>query len=147
MLGYSHSEMLQKNWEEMTHPDDLELNTRYFNQALAGEIEGYVMDKRFIRKNAEIIYTSISAQCLRNLDKSVRACLRSFALAEKFVYIDFSNTLLVNIPIIAMTALAMTGDRKRCIQAGADEYVTKPVKLKQLTNTIQQLLVKNEKHE
>ena len=54
---------------------------------------------------------------------------------------------LVNIPIIAMTALAMTGDRERCIQAGADEYVTKPVKLKQLTNTIQQLLAKNEKHE
>ncbi len=54
---------------------------------------------------------------------------------------------LVNIPIIAMTALAMTGDRERCIQAGADEYATKPVKLKQLTNTIQQLLVKNEKHE
>ena len=54
---------------------------------------------------------------------------------------------LVNIPIIAMTALAMTGDRDRCIQAGADEYVTKPVKLKQLTNTIQQLLVKNEEHE
>lgn len=54
---------------------------------------------------------------------------------------------LVNIPIIAMTALAMTGDHERCIQAGADEYVTKPVKLKQLTNTIQQLLAKNEKHE
>lgn len=54
---------------------------------------------------------------------------------------------LVNIPIIAMTALAMTGDLERCIQAGADEYVTKPVKLKQLTNTIQQLLAKNEEHE
>lgn len=73
MLGYSHLEMLQKNWEEMTHPDDLELNVRYFNRALAGEIEGYVMDKRFIRKNGEIIYTSISAQCLRNLDKSVNS--------------------------------------------------------------------------
>ena len=73
MLGYSHSEMLQKNWEEMTHPDDLALNTRYFNRALAGEIEGYVMDKRFICKNGDIIYTSISAQCLRNLDKSVNS--------------------------------------------------------------------------
>lgn len=73
MLGYSHSEMLQKNWEEMTHPDDLALNVCYFDRALAGKIEGYVMDKRFICKNGDIIYTSISAQCLRNLDKSVNS--------------------------------------------------------------------------
>ena len=73
MLGYSHSEMLQKNWEEMTHPDDLALNVCYFDRVLAGEIEGYVMDKRFICKNGDIIYTSISAQSLRNLDKSVNS--------------------------------------------------------------------------
>jgi CheY-like chemotaxis protein len=44
------------------------------------------------------------------------------------------------VPIIALTALAMTGDRDRCIGAGANEYLSKPVKLKQLTTIIQQLL-------
>ncbi|OYD92339.1 hypothetical protein CDG76_22580 [Nostoc sp. 'Peltigera membranacea cyanobiont' 210A] len=48
---------------------------------------------------------------------------------------------LIDIPIVALTALAMTGDRDRCLEAGANEYLTKPVKLKQLTTTIQQLLV------
>jgi CheY-like chemotaxis protein len=47
---------------------------------------------------------------------------------------------LVNIPIIAMTALAMSGDRDRCLAAGANEYVSKPLKLKQLVTTIQNLL-------
>jgi PAS domain S-box-containing protein len=47
---------------------------------------------------------------------------------------------LVNVPIIALTALAMTGDRDRCIGAGANEYLSKPVKLKELTTIIQQLL-------
>jgi PAS domain S-box-containing protein len=47
---------------------------------------------------------------------------------------------LANIPIIALTALAMTGDRDRCIMAGANEYLTKPVKLSLLTQTIQNLL-------
>jgi PAS domain S-box-containing protein len=47
---------------------------------------------------------------------------------------------LVNVPIIALTALAMENDIKRCIDAGANDYLSKPVKLRQLTKTIQQFL-------
>jgi len=45
---------------------------------------------------------------------------------------------LTDIPIIALTALAMTGDRAKCLEAGANEYMTKPLQLKQLANRIQQ---------
>lgn len=44
------------------------------------------------------------------------------------------------IPIIALTALSMKGDRERCLAAGADEYLSKPVRLKQLNAVIQALL-------
>ena len=47
---------------------------------------------------------------------------------------------LDNIPMIALTALAMPGDRDRCLAAGATEYCTKPVKLKQLIGLIRSLL-------
>jgi PAS domain S-box-containing protein len=45
-----------------------------------------------------------------------------------------------NIPIIALTALASPPDRQKCLDAGADRYVTKPVKLSQLVATIDTLI-------
>ena len=43
-------------------------------------------------------------------------------------------------PIVAVTALAMEGDRERCLAAGCDAYVSKPVRLRDLLEVIHGLL-------
>jgi CheY-like chemotaxis protein len=44
-----------------------------------------------------------------------------------------------HIPIVAMTALAMAGDRERCVAAGMDDYISKPIDKSELMGALQRL--------
>jgi CheY-like chemotaxis protein len=51
-----------------------------------------------------------------------------------------ADPLVAAAPVIAVTALAMPADRERCLRAGANDYMSKPLKLKELAVAIQKLL-------
>jgi polar amino acid transport system substrate-binding protein len=77
MLGYSLDELRQMTWAELTHPDDLEEDLKNFEQLLAGEIDDYAMDKRFVRKDGEIVYTNLTVTCVREENGAVQNILAS----------------------------------------------------------------------
>lgn len=51
-----------------------------------------------------------------------------------------SDEELKNIPVIAVTAQAMVGDRQKCLNAGADGYISKPVNVDELLRLLNKLI-------
>jgi diguanylate cyclase (GGDEF)-like protein/PAS domain S-box-containing protein len=72
ILGYSRQELSVKTWDELTHPDDLEANMVQFQRAALGEVEGYSICKRYIRRNGKIVHALVSAKNVRRADGSVK---------------------------------------------------------------------------
>ncbi|MCC7450898.1 MAG: PAS domain S-box protein [Anaerolineae bacterium] len=71
MLGYSREELTQKSWVELTHPDDAMFDLEQFDQVLAGQFDGYSLDKRYFRKDGQLIYASVTTRAVRDTHKQI----------------------------------------------------------------------------
>jgi PAS domain S-box-containing protein len=71
ILGYERQELLRMTWVEMSHPDDIALDVAHFQRVLAGEIDGYSIDKRWVRKDGRIVDGIMAARCVRRTDGTV----------------------------------------------------------------------------
>ena len=58
ILGRNAQELAKVTWTEITHPEDLKADLERFEKFKAGEINGYSLEKRFIRPNGTIVWTN-----------------------------------------------------------------------------------------
>jgi PAS domain S-box-containing protein len=65
MLGYSSDELLQLDYQAITHPDDLSTNLAHSERLLRGDINSYQMEKRYLRKNGEVMWGSVRVSLVR----------------------------------------------------------------------------------
>jgi diguanylate cyclase (GGDEF)-like protein/PAS domain S-box-containing protein len=65
MLGYRRTQLLRLSWAELTYPEDLAIELAQFDRVMSRRIEGYSLDKRFVRQDGEILHVSVSTRCLR----------------------------------------------------------------------------------
>ncbi|HLA86566.1 MAG TPA: PAS domain S-box protein [Anaerolineales bacterium] len=65
MLGYSREELLTMTFQDITHPDDLETDLVYVRQMLAGEIQTYQMEKRYLHKQGRVVCALLSVSLVR----------------------------------------------------------------------------------
>ncbi|NTV45237.1 MAG: PAS domain S-box protein [Chlorobiales bacterium] len=66
ILGYTASELLKKNFKEITHPDDLDDNLENIQKLLNGEIQHYQTEKRYIRKDGSVVWANVGVSLLRD---------------------------------------------------------------------------------
>jgi PAS domain S-box-containing protein len=72
MLGYSREELTQKSFIELTHPDDVETSVGLAEQAIQGKISHYKLEKRYIRKNQDVIWVSVTSTAIRDYSGEIR---------------------------------------------------------------------------
>ena len=71
ILGYSREELVTRTWSELTHPDDLPADVSRFESVVRGEIDGYSLEKRFLRKDGTVVPADLAVSCIRTPDGSV----------------------------------------------------------------------------
>jgi len=59
VTGRQKEELRKLGWAQITHPDDLQENMNMYNKLLAGEIDGYAMDKRFVHPDGKVVWVHI----------------------------------------------------------------------------------------
>jgi PAS domain S-box-containing protein len=66
LLGYSRDELVAVPWPELTYPDDLPEDLALFDRIMAGETDGYRLEKRFLRKDGTPVEVDLSVRAVRD---------------------------------------------------------------------------------
>ena len=66
IVGYSEQELLERTFQDITHPDDLVADLAKLGQVLTGEIQTYQMEKRYFHKHGHAIWAKLSVALVRD---------------------------------------------------------------------------------
>ncbi|WP_190303510.1 PAS domain S-box protein [Pseudanabaena sp. UWO311] len=66
MLGYTENELQVLTFQEITHPDDLEIDLYHYQKLLSNEIDSFHIEKRFRHKNGQFIWGLMSVSIVRD---------------------------------------------------------------------------------
>jgi PAS domain S-box-containing protein len=66
ITGYTREELLGRGFIDITHPDDRDENAGAFDRLVRGEITGFRLEKRYVRKDGEIIWVQVDVSLVRD---------------------------------------------------------------------------------
>ena len=66
IVRYGESELLQKNWQAITHPDDIEADREYVRALVSGNIQTFSMEKRLVCKDEAVRWANVTVSAMRD---------------------------------------------------------------------------------
>ena len=66
IVRYAESELLQKNWQAITHPDDIEADREYVRSLLSGNIQTFSLEKRLLCKDQAVRWANVTVSAMRD---------------------------------------------------------------------------------
>jgi chemotaxis family two-component system sensor kinase Cph1 len=66
IVRYGESELLQKDWQAITHPDDIEADREYVRALLSGNIQTFSMEKRLVCKDEAVRWANVTVSAMRD---------------------------------------------------------------------------------
>ena len=71
ITGYTREEILKIPEQILTHPDDREMNLKFFSEALNSTSDDFEFEKRYLRKDGDINWVKINVLAVRNSQKII----------------------------------------------------------------------------
>lgn len=72
IVGYSESELLEKTFQVITHPEDLDADLSELKRLLAGDIQSYKMEKRYLHKDGSLVPVLLAVSLVRDAEGQPR---------------------------------------------------------------------------
>jgi diguanylate cyclase (GGDEF)-like protein/PAS domain S-box-containing protein len=66
IVGYTEEELLERTFQDVTHPEDLEADLAYVRRVLSGEIRSYQMEKRYFHKSGHAVWILLNSSLVRD---------------------------------------------------------------------------------
>ena len=153
ITGFSREEILKLKIEDLTHPDDVPASQEFIGRIRSGELPEYRMEKRYVRKDGEVIWVHLTVSIVRSVTgdplylvgfidditdrrNAQREASRSFSLlratlestADGILVVDLDGKILsFNQKMADMWEIPAeifnSGDDQRAIQAALDKLV------------------------
>jgi hypothetical protein len=134
MLDSDLSKALNQNWGDkvILVVEDVDTNKIFFDAALR-------------RTNAKILWAKDGQQAIdlfKNNTVDLVLMDLQLPIMDGYTATREIKKINPNVPVVAQTAHVMSGEREKCMEAGCDDYLAKPIRLQVLMDTLSKFLNK-----
>ena len=140
-VGYSEAELITRNFADITHPDDKDISIKQMKDLVAGTKPQISFEKRYVKKNGQIVWGHVSASVLRNeKGEFVRAISIIENITERKKAQQARDQLLVQEQVARLEAQKAVNSRDEFLSIASHELKTPLTTLALQTQLLNRLI-------